>query len=157
ETRETLLWDLAGQPDYRLIHQLHLDDVAVALVVFDSRSATDPLAGVRHWVRALRQAHRLRGEGALPLKMLLVAARTDRGGVGVGRERIEALKAELVLDADFETSAKEGRNIVELAAAIRSAIDWEALPRVTSTELFQRIKSFLLAEKEAGRLLSTAD
>src|SRR6266702_2319742 len=37
ETRETLLWDLAGQPGYRLIHQLHLSEVSVALVVFDGR------------------------------------------------------------------------------------------------------------------------
>ncbi len=40
-TRETLLWDLAGQPGYRVIHQLHLSEVAVALVVFDARSETD--------------------------------------------------------------------------------------------------------------------
>jgi WD40 repeat protein len=50
ETRETLLWDLAGQSGCRLIHQLHLNEVAVALVVFDARSETDPFAGVRHWV-----------------------------------------------------------------------------------------------------------
>ena len=31
QTRETLLWDLAGQPGYRVIHQLHLNEVAVAL------------------------------------------------------------------------------------------------------------------------------
>jgi WD40 repeat protein len=41
ETRQTLLWDLAGQPGYRLIHQLHLNEVAVALVLFDARSETD--------------------------------------------------------------------------------------------------------------------
>ena len=45
QTREILLWDLAGQPGYRLIHQLHLGEVAVALLVFDSRSETDPFAG----------------------------------------------------------------------------------------------------------------
>lgn len=49
ETRETLLWDLAGQPGYQLIHQLYLNEVTVALVVFDTRSETDPFAGVRHW------------------------------------------------------------------------------------------------------------
>lgn len=54
ETRETWLWDLAGQPGYRLIHQLHLNEVALALLVFDSRSQTDPFAGIHHWVRALR-------------------------------------------------------------------------------------------------------
>lgn len=83
ETHEALLWDLAGQPGYRLIHQLHLNDVAVALVIFDARSEVDPFAGVRHWERALRQAQRLQGSTAPQLKKFLVAARADRGGVGV--------------------------------------------------------------------------
>ena len=61
QTREVLLWDLAGQPGYRLIHQLHLNEVAVALIVFDSRSETDPFSGVKYWVRALAQARRSRG------------------------------------------------------------------------------------------------
>ena len=61
---ETLLWDLAGQPGYRLIHQLHLNEVAIALIVFDARSETDPFASVRHWERALRQAQRLQENSA---------------------------------------------------------------------------------------------
>jgi WD40 repeat protein len=156
ETREILLWDLAGQPGYRLIHQLSLTETAVALVVFDARSETEPFAGVRHWDRALRQARRVGGE-SLPMKKLLVAARTDRGGISVSRARID----EFVRDGGFagylETSAKEGWNVTNLAEAIRKAIDWEALPKVNSTELFQQIKAFLLEEKKAGRLLSTAD
>jgi WD40 repeat protein len=68
QTRETLLWDLAGQPGYRVIHQLHLNEIAVALVIFDARSETDPLAGVRHWERALRVAHQRQGGQAVPLK-----------------------------------------------------------------------------------------
>jgi GTPase SAR1 family protein len=32
---EAVLWDLAGQPDYRLVHSLYLDDVDTALVLFD--------------------------------------------------------------------------------------------------------------------------
>ncbi len=79
ETRETLLWDLAGQPGYRLIHQLHLNEVSVALVVFDGRSETDPFAGVQHWGRALRIAQQAQGSSALPLKKFLVAARMERG------------------------------------------------------------------------------
>ena len=61
EMHETLLWDLAGQPGYRLIHQLYFYEVAVALIVFDSRSETDPFAGVRHWDRALRLVQRVQG------------------------------------------------------------------------------------------------
>ena len=29
--REVWLWDFAGQPDYRLIHQLYMDETALAL------------------------------------------------------------------------------------------------------------------------------
>ena len=84
ERRETLLWDLAGQPGYRLVHQLHLNDVSVAMVVFDAKSEVDPFAGVRHWSRALSTAAHPAGT---KLKRILVAARSDRGGTGVGPER----------------------------------------------------------------------
>ncbi len=157
ETRETFLWDLAGQPGYRLIHQLHLNEVAVALVVFDARSETEPFAGVRHWDRALRQARRVSGDTAPPIKKFLVTARTDRGGISVSPERIDAFVHDLKFDDYFETSAKEGWNIAKLADAIRSAIDWETLPKVNSPELFQRFKTFLIEEKDAGSLLPTAD
>jgi small GTP-binding protein len=157
ETRETLLWDLAGQPGYRLIHQMHLNEVSVALVVFDSRSETDPFSGVRHWDRALRQASLLQGESALPIGKLLVAARCDRGGIGVSQERINNLLKEMEFDAYFETSAKEGWGVNELIGAINKAISWDKMPRVSSTELFHGIKKFLLNEKEAGHLLSTVN
>src|SRR6185369_13510172 len=150
ETREILLWDLAGQPDYRLIHQLHLTEVAIALVVFDSRSQTDPFAGVRHWDRALRQAQRVQSGSLPPTQKYLVAARVDVGRIGASIERIEAVRQDLNFDRYFETSAKEGWGIKELAEAIRNGIDWQALPSVSSTELFQDIKTFLVAEKESG-------
>jgi small GTP-binding protein len=157
ETRQTLLWDLAGQPGYRLIHQLHLNEVAVALVLFDAQSETDPFAGVYHWDRALRQAQRVQGNAVFPVKKFLVAARIDRGGKSASRERIESLVRELGFDGYFETSAKEEKGFIELAETIKEAIDWSVLPKVTSTDLFQQIKSFLIAEKEAGHLLSTTE
>jgi GTPase SAR1 family protein len=157
EKRETVLWDLAGQPGYRLVHQLHLNEIAVALVVFDARNEIDPFAGVYHWMRALGMAQRVQGDSVPPMKKLLISARVDRGGKSVSRERIDALVQELGFDGYFETSAKEGQNVAELAAAIKQAIDWEMLPKVTSTDLFQCIKAFLVVEKEAGRLLSTGD
>jgi GTPase SAR1 family protein len=157
ETRETLLWDLAGQPGYRLIHQLHLNEVAVALVVFDAQSETDPFAGVYHWDRALRLAQLVQGNAAPPMKKFLVAARVDRGGTGVSQARINALKEEAGFDGYFETSARDGKNIEKLIEAIKEVIDWEAQPKVSSTDLFQRIKDFLVTEKEDGRLLSTVD
>jgi class 3 adenylate cyclase/GTPase SAR1 family protein len=157
QTREALLWDLAGQPGYRVIHQLHLNEIAVALVVFDARSETDPLAGVRHWERALRVARQRKGDQAVPLKKFLVVARADRGGAPVSKERLHALIKEYGFEEQvFETSAKEGWQIAELKRAIEGAIAWEELPVVTSTELFTCIKGFLLDVKKTGRLLAPA-
>jgi len=153
-TRETLLWDLAGQPGYRVIHQLHLSEVAVAMVVFDARSETDPLAGVVHWERALRAAHQRQGSEAVPLTKFLVSARTDRGGVPVSKERLDELTKELNFAGYFATSAKERWQIDELRAAIERAIPWDELPTVTSSELFATIKSYLLEVKKTGRLLA---
>jgi hypothetical protein len=44
--RDAILWDLAGQPDYRLVHALYLDDADLALVLFDPTRDDDPLRGV---------------------------------------------------------------------------------------------------------------
>lgn len=156
QTRETLLWDLAGQPGYRVIHQLHLNEVAVALVVFDSRSEIDPLAGVRHWERALRLAQQRQGSSMVPMKKFLVSARADRGTVSVSRERLEALLKEFGFDGYFETSAKEGWKIKELRQAIVEAIPWDSLPEVSSSVLFAGIKAFLLKVKKTGRLITPA-
>jgi DNA-directed RNA polymerase subunit RPC12/RpoP len=90
------------------------------------------------------------------MRTFLVAARTDRGGIGVSRARVETLMQDLGIDGYFETSAKEGWQVGELAEAIRNAIDW-SLPKVSSPELFHNMKEFLLEEKQAGRILSTSD
>lgn len=150
ERRETYLWDLAGQPGYRLLHQLHLGDAAVAIILFDAKSESDPFAGVRHWVRALRQAER---HGTLRAPRLLVAARMDRGGPRVSDERISEALTEFGFEAYIETSAKNDRGIEDLQEAISSRIDWPELPKVSSTGLFESIKSFLVAERDRDRLL----
>ena len=154
--RETLLWDLAGQPGYRLVHQLSLSEAAAALVVFDSRSETDPFAGVYHWDRALKQAERSQTSGA-GIRKLLVAGRADRGGVAVSQPRIEKITRGLGYYGYFETSAKQGQNIAELRAALCAAIDWSRLPRVASNRLFQDIKAFIVKQKNRGLLLVTVD
>jgi WD40 repeat protein len=156
ETRETLLWDLAGQPGYRLIHQLYLNEVAVALIVIDTQRDSDPFMGVRYWDRALRQAQRPQPHASSFLKRFLIVARMDRGS-GVRSEHLKTLVSELGLDGYFETSAKEGWGIDNLATAIRSAIDWESLPKVSSTKLFHEIKRFLIEEKQSGRFLCTVE
>jgi small GTP-binding protein len=147
---ETLLWDLAGQPGYRLLHQLHLNDVAVALVLFDSRSETDPFAGVSYWAQALNEA--TRGHS---LKKFLVASRTDRGGPKVSRERIDEVLRRYGFDGYFETSAKRGTGVTEMSQAVLSAIEWDELPRVSTNELFLAARNFLVEQKKKGLVIAT--
>jgi GTPase SAR1 family protein len=153
ETRETLLWDLAGQPGYRLVHQLHLSEVAVALVLFDARSETEPFAGVSYWARALDAA---RGE-SFPLKKLLISARIDRSGPAVSRARIDQIVQRYGFDGYFETSAKRGDGVSQLRDALRKAIEWSDLPAVTRTSEFQITKAFLVARKRRGMIVEETD
>ena len=51
---DAILWDLAGQPDYRLTHALFLDDADLALVLFDLTDSRDPVHGVEFWLKQLK-------------------------------------------------------------------------------------------------------
>jgi len=70
-----VLWDLAGQDDYKLIHALFLDDADLALVLFDPTHNVDPLSGVEFWLKQLKV------EASPPsgTPTMLIAARSDRG------------------------------------------------------------------------------
>jgi GTPase SAR1 family protein/nucleotide-binding universal stress UspA family protein len=152
--REVLVWDLAGQPGYRIVHQLHLGGAVVALILFDSRSETAPLAGVQHWARAVRHAHPV-AVGGLPT--FLVAARIDRGGITVSPDRIQQVMSDFALDEYFETSAKEGTEVGRLRSRLLAAINWEQIPKITSTALFAAVKRFVVDQKLAGNLLMPLD
>lgn len=156
-TRETLLWDLAGQPGYRVVHQLHLKEVSVALIVFDAHNEVDPLAGVRHWNTALTVARQHERSQPVSLKKFLVAARTDREGIALTDSRIERVKQDFGMDFYCPTSAKMGWNIDKLREHISSAIEWEELPEVLSSDVFQALKKSILQEKDRGRLLATPE
>lgn len=152
--REVLIWDLAGQPGYRIVHQLHLEGAALALILFDSRSETTPLAGARYWARAVRHAHPAAAGG---LTTFLVAARIDRGGITVSTERIQQVMADFALDDYFTTSAKEGTNTDLLRSRLLGAVDWERIPKITSTALFAAVKQFVVDQKSSGSLLTPLD
>jgi GTPase SAR1 family protein len=146
DSREVMLWDLAGQPGYRIVHQLHLGGAALALILFDAKSETTPLAGVRHWARAVRHAHPA-AEGGLPA--FLIAARADRGGINVSDQRIQGLMADFGLAQYFKTSAKEGMDTARLRSELLAAIDWSRIPEVTSTALFAAVKKFVMEQRSS--------
>lgn len=151
--RELTLWDLAGQPGYRLLHQIHLDDLAVAVVVFDHcTSAT--LESVAYWVRALRQAAKYRPEGSHRVARILVAARTDMPGAALGRKQIDDGLENGGFDEYCMTSARTGEGIAALRAAIEKHVEWDAMTIVTSPNILRTLRAFVRVKADSGRLLA---
>jgi len=145
EFLEARIWDLAGQYGYRLFHQLHLRDVSVAIVVFDSQSDIDPIWGVDYWNEILNAM----ADQNPGMKKILVAARSDRGNICLPREEIDHYSKEKGFEAFFSTSARAADGgIDDLVVAIRHAIDWKSIPCVESEKLFQAVRSFVISEKK---------
>jgi small GTP-binding protein len=155
ETREIFIWDLAGQPGYRLIHPLHLADVDIAIIVIDgSREIKDTFNSVRTWAHALDATARRRRSGTL--QKMLIIARTDVANLAVSKEELQALAEEVGIPAShiIETSAQNGRGVSELRNKIHQIINWQQQPKVSSTDLFQSIRAFLIHESRRQNLLS---
>jgi small GTP-binding protein len=144
---EAVLWDLAGQDDYRLIHALFLDDADLALVLFDPTRNDDPLSGVEFWLKQLKV------EPSPPsgTPSMLIAARSDRGTPRLTQEELQAFCRQRGIAAYLATSAKLGEGIEELIQKMHVMIAWDAKPATFTTETFKRIKDFILTLKEDSR------
>ncbi len=137
---ETVLWDFAGQPNFRPIHALFLDDVDLALVLFDP-SRHETLVSVEYWLKQLSHNRQL-------CRSVLVAARIDVSKLSITKTELEAFCRERNISGGFvATSAKTSEGIDTLLEAIRQQIDWNAKPTTITTETFKRIKDFVLTLK----------
>jgi len=140
--REVWLWDFAGQPDYRLIHQLYMDETALGLLVFDPQD-DNPFENIGYWHKALSAATKHD-----PAR-LLVAGRCDRGGITVSRRRFEDLVKKNGFAAFLITGAKTGDGCAELKAAIAKHIPWDRLPWTATSGLFKTLKDAIVRFTEA--------
>ncbi|WP_437942789.1 TIR domain-containing protein [Sorangium sp. So ce341] len=148
-TRETLLWDLAGQPEYQLIHQLFLDDAAVGIVVFDATDPDDPFHAVKHWGRALRRV-------AGTCRKLLVAGRIDRGDPTVTASEIGQYCREHGFERFVATSAATGAGIDELKLRIAHMMPWDTLPVTSSPELWLKTRDYVARTATKDPLITAA-
>jgi small GTP-binding protein len=146
---EAVLWDLAGQEDYRLIHALFLDDADLALVLFDPTHNVDPLSGVEFWLKQLKVD--VRPPSGTPT--ILIAARSDRGTPRLTQEELNAFCKQRGIKAYLPTSAKTGDGVEELIQLMQNLIPWDDKPTTITTETFKRIKDFLLNLKGDSRRL----
>jgi small GTP-binding protein len=144
--REVWLWDFGGQADQRLIHQLYMEDTALAVLVFDGQKE-DVFETLGQWDRDLTRASRKR------FTKVLALGRVDAGGLRVSRSQVEVFGKERGFACYLETSAKANIGCQELKNAILAGIDWSEIPWRSSPRLFQCLKEEILRLKDGDRVL----
>ena len=166
EEREVLLWDLAGQEDYRIIHQLFLDETALAVLLINPQK-DDPFAEAGDWLKALKTAagtHESNREAA----RLLVFSQVDVGRMKLGNAKIERFCEQYGFAGWLPTSAKTGENCSDkknggqpskLKQLIAESTPWDKLPWTSTPRLLVELKNAVVAMRDQKdiRLLRFAE
>ena len=134
EKRDIVFWDMGGQHEYRLIHQMFLHDMALAIILIDPTRGYSAMAEAREWYMRLRKYL-----GNREIETLLVGTKQDQESPLINKTAIDNLCRECGFSGYFETSSKTARNIDNLRKAIAESINWENLANVSRPDLFQRI------------------
>ena len=148
EIREVVLWDLGGQEEYRLIHQLFLHDTSLALVLFDPTRGRSAFEEVEAWNVRLKKQLKDR-----PATKFLVGTKLDKPGRSIDRPGLSQLIQNGGFVEFYETSAHNGRGVAELCKVLSKTIDWEALTKVSRTELFQTIRDEIQRHQQQGEVV----
>jgi GTPase SAR1 family protein len=164
--REALLWDLAGQEDYRLIHPLFLDETALAVLLINPQK-DDPFAGAGDWLRALETAMS-NATSKRDSARLLVFSQIDVGGMKISNAKIERFIQEHQFTGWLATSAKTGENCSDLANAgkpsklkqlIVDGVPWSKLPWTATPKMMADLKKAVMTMRATAdiRLLRFAE
>lgn len=164
--REALLWDLAGQEDYRLIHRLFLEETALALLLINPQKE-DPFAEAGDWLKALETATN-NDAAKREAARLLVFSQIDVGGMKISNAKIERFAQEHGFEKWLATSAKTGENCSDAANAgqpsplkqlIARHIPWDKLPWTATQNLLAELKNAVMKMRDTNdiRLLRFAE
>lgn len=153
--REALLWDLAGQEDYRLIHQLFLEQTALALLLINPQKE-DPFAEAGDWLKALKTA--TNGQDAKrDTAKLLIYSQIDVGGMKLSNAKIDHFRELHGFASWLATSAKSGENCSDrgnggqpskLKQLIAASIPWDKLPWTSTPRLLAELKNAVMAMRD---------
>jgi small GTP-binding protein len=146
--REIILWDLGGQSEYQLVHQLFLRDSTAALMVMEPGRGESALEEIEGWNRRLTAQ-----VGERSIRKLLVGTKVDNPESPVNRPALEELTQRLAFEPYLLTSAKHGHGIAELKAALERIIDWDSIEKVSRPELFQRMRKLIQRLRETRRVV----
>lgn len=153
EDREVIFWDLGGQEEYRLIHQMFLHDTTLALLLIDPTRGKGERDQAREW--NLRLVKQLAGRKAVKL---LVGAQVDDDTKAelIDTAEIRRLCDECGFVGFFEASAATDRKVDLLRQAIVDQIDW-TLGQTSRPQLFQRIREEVDARQLKGEVVVLLD
>jgi len=153
--REALLWDLAGQEDYRLIHRLFLEETALALLLINPQK-DDPFAEAGDWLNSLETAASHQApERRVP--RLLVFSQIDVGGMKIGNAKIERFREQHGFAGWLATSAKTGEHCSDaesggkpstLKQMIADHIPWSTLPWTSTPRLLAELKNAVMTMRD---------
>ena len=136
---ETVLWDLAGQADYRLIHALHIEDADLAIIVFNPSDHRDPLGTVEYWLQQLPTRCR----------KILVANKIERGWGGLSPADLDQwCAAQQVEGGWLTTTATNGTGVAELRHRITEQLSASQRPHIVEGTAYYQIRQAVLAMKE---------
>ncbi|HPS90705.1 MAG TPA: TIR domain-containing protein [Methanothrix sp.] len=152
--REALLWDLAGQEDYRLIHRLFLDETALALLLINPQK-DDPFAEAGDWLKALDTA--CNGGTKCNAERLLVFSQVDVGYMKLSDSKIERFARDHGFVQWLASSAKTGLNCSDgknggapsrLKQLIADRIPWDRLPWTATPRRLAELKEALMKMRD---------
>lgn len=111
-----MLWDMAGQPQFYLLHKVYYNGANAVLLGFDL-TRTYTFSNVKNWHSELIKF------GLANIPMILVGNKADlKGERTVSDVHIAHLKESLNIPQYFETSAKDGQNVYKLFETIARRI-----------------------------------
>lgn len=148
QRRDVILWDMGGQDEYRLIHQLFLHDTTLALILLDPTRGRIAFEAVEAWNKRLEK--QLHGRKSVKL---LVGAKLDTPSTLIDRQRLKQIISTCQFAGYYETSARTGQGILELREAMAAALDWDQLATTSRPELFQHIRDEIDASRKRGRVV----
>jgi GTPase SAR1 family protein len=148
ERREVVVWDLGGQDEYRLVHQLFIHDTTLALLLAEPRRDTS-LSELEGWVLRFEKQIDPQQE----VRKLLVATKVDDDAAPAQHAPFDSFAKQNRFAGHYVTSAKTDRGIGELRTAVTTLIDWERLTKTTQPELFQAIRDEIQKQIDDDRKL----
>lgn len=146
--RDIVIWDMGGQNEYRLIHQIFLNDINIALILFDPTRGQTAIKEVEEWNKRLDK--QLSGHKTTKI---LVGTKLDEESTIIDKVELERLIESCNFKGYYPISSKTGKGISEIRAAISKNLNWYASSKSSRPEFFQIIRDEVEILKADGKVV----